>query len=178
MTRHFQEHKRSFLIKAFLVFLFPIMASIAACGFHLRGEVILPYKTIYIGGAMSQELRQYLIRYLETGTNAKVVTVAAQGERILNIISETNSQQILSYNSAGQITAYRLVTQVKFNVADQEGEQLLPDSDIYLTRDMDFSITTPAAAENLQIELTTDMRRDIVSQMLRRIGSLQNRKPK
>jgi outer membrane lipopolysaccharide assembly protein LptE/RlpB len=42
---------------------------------------------------------------------------------------------------------------------------------------MDFSITTPAAGENLEILLVNDMRQDVSAQILRRLGALSNKKP-
>jgi hypothetical protein len=56
-------------------------------------------------------------------------------------------------------------------------DELIPQSDIYLTRDMDFSISSPSAAEQLEILLFQDMRQDVSSQILRRLGSLGNKKP-
>jgi LPS-assembly lipoprotein len=146
------------------------------CGFKMRGPVTLPYKTIYISGGMTQELKLYLTRLLKTGLNTEVVTKPDQAEIFLNL-TEIPAKQILTYNQAGQITGYRLVEQVKFSVNHKDGEELIPQSDIYLTRDMDFSISSPSAAEQLEILLFQDMRQDVSSQLLRRLGSLGNKKP-
>lgn len=137
----------------------------------MRGQVTLPYKTIYIGGTMTQELRLYLARLLKSGLNTVVVTRPNEAEIILNI-AETPGKQILTYNQAGQITGYRVIERVRFSVNHQDGDELIPQSDIYLTRDMDFSISAPTAAEQLEILLFADMRQDISAQILRRLGSL------
>jgi outer membrane lipopolysaccharide assembly protein LptE/RlpB len=42
---------------------------------------------------------------------------------------------------------------------------------------MDFSISAPAAAEQLEILLVSDMRQDVCAQILRRLGALANKKP-
>jgi LPS-assembly lipoprotein len=146
------------------------------CGFKMRGPVTLPYKTIYISGGMTQDLKLYLTRLLKTGLNTVVVTKPNEAEIFLNL-TEIPAKQILTYNQAGQITGYRLVEQVKFSVNDKDGEELIPQSDIYLTRDMDFSISAPSAAEQLEILLFQDMRQDVSLQLLRRLGSLANKKP-
>ena len=145
----------------------------SACGYRLRGAVNLPYQTVYISGTMSAELRQYLSRGIEVGTNAKLVDQAKDAELMIEIVQDAYSKQILSYNSAGQITAYRLINLVKFRVMDNKGNELIADSDVYLTRDMDFSISTILAAEMMELELITSMRQDISAQILRRIGALQ-----
>ena len=160
--------RRSMLISSVLL--------MTGCGFKMRGPVTLPYKTIYISGGMTQDLKLYLTRLLKTGLNTVVVTKPDEAEIFLNI-TEIPAKQILTYNQAGQITAYRLVEQVKFSVTHKDGDELIPQSDIYLTRDMDFSISTPTAAEQLEILLFQDMRQDVSSQILRRLGSLSNKKP-
>ncbi len=142
----------------------------------MRGPVTLPYKTIYISGGMTQDLKLYLTRLLKTGLNTAVVSKPDEAEVFLNL-TETPAKQILTFNQAGQITGYRLVEQVRFSVNHKDGDELIPQSDIYLTRDMDFSITTPTAAEQLEILLFTDMRQDVSSQILRRLGALANKKP-
>jgi LPS-assembly lipoprotein len=146
------------------------------CGFHMRGAVNLPYKTLYLSGTMTQELRLYLVRYLKTAVNTAVVGSPQEAELIVNI-NETIGKQILSYNSAGQITAYRIVASVNFSVSNALGDELIEPSNLFLTRDMDFSISTPTAAGELEALLVTDMRQDIVSQIARRLGTLQKKPP-
>jgi LPS-assembly lipoprotein len=163
-----QPLRRSILISSILV--------MTGCGFKMRGPVTLPYKTIYISGGMTQDLKLYLTRLLKSGLNTVVVSKPDEAEIFLNI-TETPAKQILTYNQAGQITGYRLVEQVRFSVNHKDGDELIPQSDIYLTRDMDFSIGAPAAGENLEILLFTDMRQDVSAQILRRLGSLSNKKP-
>ena len=148
----------------------------SSCGFQMRGAVNLPYKTMYLSGSMTQELRLYLIRYLKTAVNTAIVANPQEAELIVNI-NETIGKQILSYNSAGQITAYRIVTSVNFSVSNAFGDELMESSNLFLTRDMDFSISTPTAAGELEALLVTDMRQDIVSQIARRLGTLQKKPP-
>jgi LPS-assembly lipoprotein len=147
---------------------------VSACGFHLRGPVNLPYKTMYLNGTMTQELRLYLNRYLKTTVNTAVVSNPQEAELLLNI-NETIGKQILSYNSAGQITAYRIVASVNFTVTNSQGDELIEPSNLFITRDMDFSISTPTASGELEALLVTDMRQDIVSQIARRLATLQKK---
>ena len=143
----------------------------------MRGPITLPYKTMFISGSMTQDLRLLLTRLLKSGlSTTTLVTRANDAEIILNI-TEIPAKQILTYNQAGQITGYRLIEQVRFFVNSKDGDELIPRSEIYLTRDMDFSISTPSAAEQLEILLFRDMREDVSAQLLRRLGVLSNNKP-
>jgi LPS-assembly lipoprotein len=163
-----QVLRRSFIIGSIVL--------MVGCGFKMRGPTTIPYKTMYLSGAMTQDLRLYLTRLLKTGLNAELVSRPDQAEITLNV-NETPAKQILTYNQAGQITGYRLVEQVKISVNDQNGEELIPQSEIYLTRDMDFSVSAPTATEQLEILLFNDMRQDVSAQILRRLGSLSKTNP-
>lgn len=149
---------------------------LSSCGFHMRGPINLPYQTMYVDGTMTQELRLYLNRYLKSAVNTQVISNSQQAQIILRV-NESIGKQILSYNSAGQITAYRIVETVNFSVTDRAGETLIEPSSLFLTRDMDFSISAPTAAGELEVLLVTDMRQDMIGQIARRLATLQKNPP-
>jgi LPS-assembly lipoprotein len=142
-----------------------------ACGFKLRGSVSIPYKVIAITGAPSPLLRADLEMIILTGSNVKVANNARDADLILEIISEQNTREILAYNAAGQISAYRLNSRVAFQAIDQNGVDIVPESEIYVTRDMDFSVSTVLATDVQQQQFTNAMRMDLSLQILRRISA-------
>jgi LPS-assembly lipoprotein len=142
-----------------------------ACGFRLRGSVSIPYKVLAITGAPSPLLRADLEMIILTGSNAKVANNAKDADLILEIISEVNSREILAYNAAGQISAYRLNSRVEFRATDQNGVDVVPEAEIYVTRDMDFSVSTVLATDVQQQQFTNAMRMDLSLQILRRISA-------
>ena len=142
-----------------------------ACGFQLRGSVSIPYKAIAIAGAPSPLLRSDLEMIILTGSDSRVVNNAKDADLILDIISEVNSREILAYNSTGQISAYRLNSRVAFQATDQNGVDVVPESEIYVTRDMDFSVSTVLATDVQQQQFTNAMRMDLSLQILRRISA-------
>ncbi len=142
-----------------------------ACGFKLRGSVSIPYKVIAITGVPSPLLRSDLEMIILTGSDSKVANNAKDADLILEIISEVNSREILAYNAAGQISAYRLNSRVAFQAIDQNGVDVVPESEIYVTRDMDFSVSTVLATDVQQQQFTNAMRMDLSLQILRRIAA-------
>ena len=142
-----------------------------ACGFKLRGSVSIPYKAIAITGAPSPLLRSDLEMIILTGSDSRVVNNAKDADLILDIISEVNSREILAYNSTGQISAYRLNSRVAFMATDQNGADIVSESEIYVTRDMDFSVSTVLATDVQQQQFTNAMRMDLSLQILRRIAA-------
>ena len=142
-----------------------------ACGFRLRGSVSIPYKVIAITGVPSPLLRSDLEMIILTGSDSKVANNAKDADLILEIISEQNTREILAYNAAGQISAYRLNSRVAFQATDQNGVDVVPESEIYVTRDMDFSVSTVLATDVQQQQFTNAMRMDLSLQILRRISA-------
>ena len=143
----------------------------SACGFKLRGSVSIPYKVIAITGSPSPPLRADLEMMIVTGSDSKVANNPKDADLILEIISEVNGREILAYNAAGQISAYRLNSRVVFQAADQNGVDIVPESEIYVTRDMDFSVSTVLATDVQMAQFTNEMRSNLALQILRRVSS-------
>jgi len=148
------------------------MGALSACGWRLRGMVDLPYKNILISGSLTQELRDDLEMILRVN-GIQIVKVAKDAELILEIISEQNARQVLSYNGAGQITAYRIISRIVFRAFDPNGIELISESDIYLTRDIDFNQSDVQSFDLLVTEYVKQMRFDIVNQLMRRLASIK-----
>jgi LPS-assembly lipoprotein len=143
----------------------------SACGFKLRGSVSIPYKSIVITGNPSPLLRSDLEMMILTGSDSRVVNNSKDADLILEIISEVSSREILAYTSTGQISAYRLNSRVAFMATDQNGVDVVPESEIYVTRDMDFSVSTVLATDVQQQQFTNEMRSNLALQILRRISA-------
>lgn len=148
------------------------MGVLSSCGWRLRGKIDLPYKTILISGNLTQELRDDLDMMFRVN-DIQIIKLAKDAELVLEIISEQNARQVLSYNSAGQITAYRIISRVVFRAFDPNGIELIPESDIYLTRDIDFNQSNIQAFDQQVADFVKNMRMDIVSQLMRRLASIK-----
>ena len=147
------------------------LSGLMACGYRMRGMVDLPFKAIAITGNPSPPLRGDLQAAILTGTDLKVAINPKDADLILDVSNEVNGREILAYNSNGQISAYRLTIRVMFRAYDITGGDIVPDSEIYMTRDLDFSNTTVLATDVQQQQFITLMRKDLAVQILRRISA-------
>ena len=147
------------------------LSGLIACGYRIRGMVDLPFKAIAITGNPSPPLRADLQTAILTGTDVKVAINPKDADLILEVSNELNGREILAYNSNGQISAYRLTIRVTFRAYDVSGGDIVPESEIYMTRDMDFSNTTVLATDVQQQQFLTLMRKDLAVQILRRIAA-------
>jgi len=147
------------------------LSGLMACGYRLRGMVDLPFKVIAIVGNPSPPLRADLQTAILTGTDIKVAINPKDADLILEVTNEINGREILAYNSNGQVSAYRLTIRVTFRAYDITGGDIVPESEIYMTRDMDFSNTTVLATDVQQQQFLALMRKDLALQILRRISA-------
>ena len=147
------------------------LSGLIACGYRMRGMVDLPFKVIAISGNPSPPLRADLQIAILTGADVKVAINPKDADLILEVTNEINGREILAYNSNGQVSAYRLTIRAMFRVYDVAGGDIVPESEIYMTRDMDFSNTTVLATDVQQQQFLTLMRKDLAVQILRRISS-------
>jgi LPS-assembly lipoprotein len=147
------------------------VSGLIACGFRLRGMVDLPFKVIAITGSPSPPLRADLQTAILTGTDAQLAINPKDADLILEIMSDLNSREILAYNSNGQVSAYRLNIRVGFRAYDNSGADVVPEAEIYMTRDMDFSVSTVLASDVQMQQFLTSMRKDLAVQILRRVAA-------
>jgi LPS-assembly lipoprotein len=147
------------------------LGGVFACGYRLRGMVDLPFRVIAITGNPSPPLRADLQTVILTGTDAKVAINPKDADLILEITNDVNGREILAYNSNGQVSAYRLNIRVGFRAFDMSGAEVVPEAEIYITRDMDFSVSTVLASDVQIQQFLSLMRRDLAIQILRRVAA-------
>lgn len=147
------------------------ISGLVACGYRLRSMVDLPFKVIAITGNPSPPLRADLQTVILTGTDAKVAINPKDADLILDITSDLSGREILAYNANGQVSAYRLNIRVGFRAYDNFGADVVPETEIYMTRDMDFSVSTVLASDAQMQQFLSLMRRDLAVQILRRVSA-------
>jgi len=148
-------------------------ASLAACGFQLRGQSQLPFETLYVPGvsALVVELK----RNLRATSGARLVDASGEARAVLGITRETREKVILSYNPQGRVQEYLLRYRVGFRVTDSDGAKVyLPTSEIALTREMSYSDAEVLAKESEEALLYRDMQADMVQQILRRLATARS----
>lgn len=153
------------------VFALAPISGLLACGYRMRGMVDLPFKVIAITGSPSPPLRADLQTAILTGTDAKISINPKDADLILDITSDLNGREILAYNSTGQVSAYRLNMRVGFRAFDNAGADVVPEAELYMTRDMDFSVSTVLASDAQMQQFLSSMRRDLAVQILRRVAA-------
>ena len=158
-----------------LIAAFVLLAALAGCGFHLRGEAHFPFDTLFVSLPASQPLSRDLRRSIEGAGNTKLVPSADQAQAILDVTAVENNKQILSLSSGGKVSEFLLTKRILFRVRDKDGNDWLPTSEIVVRRTYTYSDTEALAKEYEEQRLWGDMQDDAVQLIVRRLQSA--RKP-
>lgn len=142
---------------------------LTACGFHLRGDVSLPYQTIHFALPSNSVLGAKLKLNIGSGKGTKVVDTEKEAEAIFRQVLERREKLILSVNNQGRVREYQLRLTYVFRVVDTKGRDLSPIHEIVMVRDVSFNDSAVLAKEQEELLLWEDMQQDLVQQVLRRL---------
>ena len=156
-----------------------LTATLAACGFHLRGSAgsDLPYASMYIALPETAEVRVWLERYLRGSTNTTVSDDTKTATVTFQQLSDSRDKSILSIDARGRVREYRLQMRYRFRLVDAQGREIVAPQEISMNRDMtydDSQVLSKSMEENL---LWRDMTNDLVNQIMRRLSRIKPKDP-
>jgi LPS-assembly lipoprotein len=166
-----QSVKKPFSVLAVLLILSAAVLQ-SGCGLYQTKKAFVPYKAVAVTGPLSPELLYQLQFHILTFINIKVAIHPKDADLILEIIHEVPNSQILSYTGTGQVSAFGLTDAVVFRAVDVTGKVVIPESEIYVARDSNFSVSTVLSVEIQQQQMMTDMRKELAMQITRRLIAL------
>lgn len=164
-----------------LVLLFILACTIlfAGCGFHLRGAIDLPedlQQVAVLGvpstGALAVDIRNALER-----AGGKMVDSAGAADSLLVISRDSVEQTVLSVNSSGQASEYQLHYQLGYRLESNDNQVLVPEQTVSLYRQYEYNPSTVLAKSDQQAELTQQMRRSAINQMLNQLAAALRQSP-
>lgn len=154
------------------VLLIIVCINVQACKLGARQKAYIPYQAIAITGAPSQYLLGQLQVDILTYIDVKVAISPKDADLIVEIIQDAPNSQIASYTGAGQISAYDINDVVVFRVYDKLGNELIPQTEIFGVRDMNFSVSNVLSADIQQQQFIADIRKELAMQITIRLMSL------
>ena len=143
---------------------------LTACGFHLRGQANMPFKTLYLNAVNPGTLFVADLRRNLEANKVQLVNSAEQADVALNIIFEIADKQILSLGGGGRVHEFRLIYRVSLRAYDLKQQDWIPASEIELRRDYTYDDTKVLAKEAEEALLLQSMRSDMVQQIVRRLS--------
>lgn len=154
-----------------------ISATLAACGFALRGTYFLPWTNLALDQSISAQFRAELKERIESSTTSKVVDDLEQAEALL-FVAPIAGKDVLSLDSGGRVREYRLTGGYAYKIITKNksapGNGLT--GTITLTRDLSYSDSETLAKQNEEADLRKEMDDELTRQLLRRLALIKTAK--
>ena len=149
-------------------------AALAACGFELKRSPELRFKTIQLAGfPVRSPLAAELKRNIDASTTTRVVEAVKDAEVVLQALTDERQKSVVAVTPANQVREFELRSRFRFSLRTAGGKELIPPSEILLKRDLTYTESVALAKEQEEAFLYRSMQSDIVSQVLRRLASVQ-----
>ena len=151
-------------------------AVLAACGFHMRGEVKLA-PSLQRVAVISSDPANPLKRSVEDAMKRAGATVVEPGEGIGEIRMTGVAVQTLvgSVGGNARVNEFNMVYHVDLEIVDSAGKTVLEKQPIEQTRSFTFDQTQAAGTGAQQDVIRREMDRDMAQAVMRKIDSVERR---
>jgi len=148
-------------------------AALAGCGFELRREPELSFRTLALTGfqpdsplaaGLKRQIRRTPVQLLDDPARAQVV---------LEVLHEWRDRTVVASTSVGQVREFQLRLQFDYLIRTASGELLVPKVELRLSRDMNYTETNALAKEQEAAHLYGAMHSDAIAQVMRRLAAVK-----
>ena len=146
---------------------------VSGCGFQLRGAPHLAFQKVYLSGALDPGLDREIRTTLTRDAGVTLVSRPEQADVVVYVSPLVKDKQILTLNAQGTVSQFTLISRLKFRATDGSGEELLPPSDVNISRLFNYNDVQILAKQYEEQLMYRDMQHDLVQQMLRRLEVLK-----
>jgi LPS-assembly lipoprotein len=151
-----------------------LLAGLASCGFHLRGDVHYAFSSVYVNAPAASPLAAELRRALEGG-GTTIAAAPGAAQPTLDLALVADDKQVLSLTGGGRVREYALTKRATFAIHDVDGRDWMPAAEVVVRRSYSFNESEVLARESQEARLLREMQTDIVQQIVRQLQSA--RKP-
>lgn len=154
-----------------------LAASLAACGFHLRGRgsaELPPHLSslrVTMSGPAYASLLVEMRNALTRQAGVHLTEDPQAGVPILTLSDEYVENQVVAIDASGTVSDFLLNYRVKFTLTAADGRTLLPLQSVKLQREYTFDKLNVLAKEKEDEFLRREMQRDAVQQIIRRLAA-------
>lgn len=147
-----------------------LSALLSACGFHLRGDTPLAFKSAYVSGStvINVPLKKHLSKQGVT-----VLDNAETAELQVELIKEENERRILSLNGSGAVSEYEFYYRVHYRTKLSSDELWSTPLTMEARRDLTYKDADVLAKQAEEKLLVKDMRTEVLNGVVRRISALK-----
>lgn len=152
--------------------------ALSACGFHLRQTAALPtsMQRVHLSVNGGGELQRDLARAL-ADSGVAVEDEGGPGIAELKVPVATFSTDTLSVSGGARVTEYTVRYQVRFEVDDANGQVLVPQQRIDMSRDFSYDATNTIGTDTQVEEIHRSLNDDMVQSILFRLQAAGRHSP-
>ena len=150
-----------------------IAFTLSACGWQLRGAMVLPKNLSHLHvsaldskGALMIELRQLL-----KTNRVTLVTSATEAQYSLYILEEIKDRRTAGVGGDALSSSYEITRKVDYEIQLKNSEHTTKATAISV-RSFNYNTASINSATQEEILLDQEMRRDLAQQMLRRLNAV------
>ena len=148
-------------------------AALAGCGFELRRAPELRFRTIALAGfAPKSPLAAELRAQLGTSPTTLVVESPLQAQVVLESLADGREKSVVASTAFGEVRELQLRSRFTFRLRTPQGRELIPATEIMLSRDLSYRESAALAKELEEESLYRAMQNDIAAQVMRRLASV------
>jgi LPS-assembly lipoprotein len=159
--------------KLFYLLYISIFFIMSGCGFHPRTSptLALPLQKLYLQiadpyGDLARNIRLYLKM-----SGVHITDKPDEATSILDIMSETTSQQLLNMSGTQATRQYNLILTVSYQVTDSHGNIVVSPQIVTETRPLTINASQMLSGSNQTVSLYHQMRQAIVYDIMSRLAS-------
>jgi len=158
--------------------LLTLLASISACGFHLRGNIPLSdgVKNLYLSAPVGP-FKDKLTNALR-GAGANIAATEGGSDAILVVTDASSNRTVGTLDDRGKVNSYNLSFRVEYILSDPAGDAIRPVKTLVETRQYNFDPETVVETEAEEAELLESMEQEISLRILRQLSTITDYKPK
>lgn len=148
-------------------------AVVTACGFQLRGYTPIPDSLSVLH--LQANNRTETVRTLETllrGNGVELVDNVDQAPYELKVLNESHRRRAVSLSSSAQTEEYELRSSLRFTIADQDQNILVPPTEVYTERVYRYDENNVNAKAEEEALLRREMQTNLAQQVIRRYLAL------
>lgn len=151
-------------------------ATLAGCGFKLRGSFNYTFKSLFSGFVDNSTLGNEFKRVLASDGQVTVISDASQADKaqvVLEVLSEQREKTVVGVTAAGQVREFQLRIRLKFKLRTPAGKDIIPETELLVQRDISYNEAAALGKEAEEGLLYRDMQTDLVLQLLRRLAAIK-----
>jgi LPS-assembly lipoprotein len=146
----------------------------SGCGFELRRAPELRFGTLQLKGfAPASPLALELKRNIDASRTTQVVDGGQRAQVVLEALVDGREKSVVASSATGQVRELQLRARLSFRLSTGTGKELIPATEILLSRDMTYNESDALAKEQEEALLFRAMQADIVAQVMRRLAAVQ-----